>query len=398
MTQLKDKSKIEDADYLKAMYSGTYGTGVRRLFELLGGSPTQIPRSIADVRAKFSTMLFLDEYFRKTSTSIRNMLRGVLNRRLGFDRLPDSVYVLFASNINDDGVEAIPHNNQFSVMDVNRPDKDAWFSYVTDRAEDLGIKLSDDVVNLFYKNVAAQEMPELDENGNKLRRPLIWSQDSTDPTGVRISPRRLEQMLHYVNASLPVKNMKAARALLTNMKQNFIKDDGDTDFTPVESETGDSFMADLVDLIKASNPELQGEYIQELPYYRWRDALHHQIMRKLKLGDVRTYIPVISGPFGIGKTTAMDSIATSLKLGQIYIDCSTLSAEDVTGTPLPTRDAEGNESVEFADSKLYKIINQQAAEVEPEEATKTVEQDFNKDTVEEEIPIEEEEMLLEKKL
>lgn len=363
LMQLNDKVKIEDDEYLKNIYSGKYGVNIRRLFEMLGGSPTVIPKVIQDVRSRFSTLLFLDEYFRRTSTSIRNMLRGVLNRRLGFDKLPDSVYVLFASNINDDGVESIPHNNQFSVIDVDRPSKESWFSYVIDRAKDNNVALDDEVLNIFWNSVSDKVEPDIDEDGKVISEHKIW-QPSPDPSGVRISPRRLEQMLLYVNSSFPVKNHKAARGLITNVMLNFRSAEGEY------STTALMLIDQLAKKIKQTIPEFTTVAEEILPPHRWRDTLHHQMMRKLRLGDMRSYIPVISGQFGIGKTTAMDSISESLKLGHIYIDCSTLSAEDVSGTPLPATNAAGEDSVEFADSKLYKIIMQQAAEHDPGAATK----------------------------
>ena len=344
LSQLKKQDKLDDDTYLESIYSGRFGQNIIRIFERLGGTKNTIPPMIEKIRNRFNTILFLDEYFRQTGGNIRNMLRSILNRKLGLDDLPKQVYVLFASNINDEGVESIPHNNQFRVLEVDRPSKESWFSYTLAHAKKNSIAISEEVQDLFWKSITDSD--EGDEP-NK-----IWGENS-----VRISPRRLEQILLYTEACLPIKDMKAALSTYTNLMQNFKKEDG------TFAKSSELFSENLTKLIQSYVPDFRPALN---PPTSWRDTLHHQLTRSIRLGPIRSYIPTISGTFGIGKTTEMDDISKSFGLGLIYIDCSNYSAEDVTGTPLPDVDEDGKPSVFFAESKLEKFIRREAEKVKPE--------------------------------
>lgn len=344
LSQLKKQDKLDDDTYLESIYSGRFGQNIIRIFERLGGTKNTIPEIIEIIRSRFNTILFLDEYFRQTGGNIRNMLRSILNRKLGLDDLPKQVYVLFASNINDEGVESIPHNDQFRVLDVKHPSKESWFSYTLSNAKKNSITISEEVQDLFWKSITD------DKDGNEPNK--IWGENS-----VRISPRRLEQILLYTEACLPIKDMKAALSTYTNLMQNFKKEDG------TFAKSSEAFSENLTKLIQSYVPEFRPALN---PPTSWRDTLHHQLTRSIRLGPIRSYIPTVSGTFGIGKTTAMKDIAQSFGLGLIYIDCSNYSAEDVTGTPLPDTDEDGKPAVFFAESKLEKFIRREAEKVKPE--------------------------------
>lgn len=346
MLQLRNSTIVSDDELLDNLYSGKYGKNVIRLFERLGGSKNEIPAFIKQVRSRFTNILFLDEYFRRTSGNIRNMLRSILNRKLGLDDLPKNVYVLFASNIDDDGVEDIPHNNQFRLATVKRPSKESWLSYTLDRAEQYGYKISEEVSDIF--DAVVQDSADTGRpHPNK-----IWGTND-----VNISPRRLEQIMLYTQASLDVKNKKSAQSAYTNLMLNFKNSSGEI------STSGEMFGKRIVAEIKKKIPDFEPAFNAPTA---WRDTLHHQLTRSMLLGPLRTYIPTISGTFGIGKTTELESIKNSMKLGLIVIDCSNYSAEDVTGVPIPSTDENGNHSVYFAESKLEKFIREEAAKVKPE--------------------------------
>lgn len=344
LSQLKKQEKLDDDTYLESIYSGRFGQNIIRIFERLGGTKNTIPPMVEKIRNRFTTILFLDEYFRQTGGNIRNMLRSILNRKLGLDDLPKQVYVLFASNINDEGVESIPHNNQFRVLNVNHPSKESWFSYTLSNAKKNSIAISEEVQDLFWQSITDSK------DGNEQNK--IWGENS-----VRISPRRLEQILLYTEACLPIKDMKAALSTYTNLMQNFKKEDG------TFAKSSEAFSENLTKLIQSYVPEFRPALN---PPTSWRDTLHHQLTRSIRLGPIRSYIPTISGTFGIGKTTAMEDISKSFGLGLIYIDCSNYSAEDITGTPIPDTDEDGKPSVLFAESKLEKFILREAEKVKPE--------------------------------
>ena len=348
LSVLRNAKPISDKAYIKSIYSPRGDSNVRKLFEELGGSKTEIPAQINFVRETFRTVLFLDEFFRKTSVSIRNMLRGLLNKNLGLSKLPAYVYPVYASNIDDDGVEEIPANNQFNVIELAAPDKDSWFAYVVNRAKDNGYSIKEEVIDKFY-NVLEQEH-------------LNFKDLDADVT---ISPRRWEQLLFYIDASLPLptKDGNAARyakALLTNIKVSF------TNYkTGKVSKLAAPVLQAVSDLIDDFN-NIQVAPTDTFKPYQWRNVLRHQIYRKMQLGDLRKYVPVLSGMPGIGKTSVAAQVSHSLKLGLITIDCSTLSYEDVMGTPLSSKDSEGNTTTVFSDSKLYKLITKLAKENTPE--------------------------------
>ena len=79
-TQIKNAQKISDKDLLKSVYSST--DEVIQLFEYFGGTETEIPEEFQELRSQYTSILFLDEYFRQTSMRIRNMLRGLLNNKI----------------------------------------------------------------------------------------------------------------------------------------------------------------------------------------------------------------------------------------------------------------------------------------------------------------------------
>ena len=348
LSVLKSTKPISDKIYLKGIYSPRGDSNVRKLFEELGGSKNEIPAQINFIREHFRTVLFLDEYFRKTSVSIRNMLRGLLNKTLGLSKLPTYVYPVYASNIDDDGVEEIPSNNQFHMIEMDAPDKDSWFAYVVNRAKDSGYAMKEEVIDKFY-SVLNQEH-------------LNFKDGEADVT---ISPRRWEQLLFYIDASLPLpsKNGKQAlyaKALLSNVRVSF------TNYkTGKVSKMAEPVMQAVVDLIEEYN-NVSVSPNDVFKNYQWRNTLRHQIYRKMQLGDLRKYIPVLSGMPGIGKTSTATQVANSLGLTLITIDCSNLSYENVMGTPLSSKDANGNITTIFSDSLLHKMITKMAKENEPE--------------------------------
>lgn len=337
LSQIQSSKKVSDAQYLKKIYKST--TDIINVFENLGGDEKTIPEDIKKVRDKTNCILFLDEYFRQTSTRIRNMLRGILNKKLGLDDLPDNVYVIFASNMSDTGgaVENVPSNQQFRKVEFGTPNKDDWFSYLLAKFEkDEHVKLNRHIIDRFYRVLSEQDLNFHDLDAN-----------------VRTSPRRWEQLLLYINAAFPIENEKDALSLITNIKLNF-KDY----LTGEHSSLAKKVVETVVELIdEISNIKVDANDVHGIE--NWRETLEHQIKMKMKLGKHRKYIPIMSGLPGIGKTAEAYKIAKDLGLGLIYIDCSTLEPEDVIGIPLSKSKGKNIETV-FSEPKLYKIITEEA--------------------------------------
>ncbi len=336
LTQLQQAHKIPDAQYLKTIAGSS--ADFQTVFKNLGGSATKIPDDIAEVREKTTSILFLDEYFRQSSPRIRGILRGILNRKVGLDDLPADVYVVFASNLHDsssDSVVGISSNEDFDKVEFGTPNKDDWFSYLIAKFEkDETVKLKPEVVNKFHKLLSEKELNNVDKS-------------------VRTSPRRWEQLLLYINASLPVKDAKDAKGLMTNVKHNF------QDYLTGEySSLGQKVAGAVAELIKETSG-LDVDATDTHPVEEWRETIEHQIQAKIKLGKHRKYIPIISGAPGIGKTAHVYTVAHDLGLGLIYVECSTLDAEDVIGIPLSKGKGDQIE-VKFSEPKLYKIIHDKA--------------------------------------
>ena len=331
-SKLKAVKKITDDQYLKAIYRSP--ADVVKVFEELGGDKNTIPEDIAEIRQSHKVILFLDEYFRQTSPKIRNMLRGILNNKIGSHDIPPDTFIIYASNINDEGVEDIPLNNDFHEIEFAAPNKDDWFSWLVAKFEkDEKVKLDKRIIKKFY-----ELLEEEDLNFNDVA------------AEVRTSPRRWEQILLYINSSLPVENAKEAKNLLTNIKAGF-----KNYLTGELSNIGPKVLHAVSELISETS-EIDIDATEENTEEEWQDTLEHQIKQKMKLGDHRKYIPIISGAPGIGKTTHATKIAKDLDLRYIYIDCSNLNPEDVVGLPLPKGNDKKKIETQFSEPGLYHQI------------------------------------------
>lgn len=343
---LRSAQPIDDATYMNSIKNSN--ANIKSIYAELGGNETTIPDEIKNIRHKHKVILFLDEYFRQTSANVRNILRGILNGRIGNDRMPPGVYTIYASNLTDVGqtIEQIPMNADFKMVDYKPPTKDEFFHYLISKFEkDTNVKLNPAVVNAFHAGLNDKH--------------ISYDDLSTE---IRTSPRRWEQIILYINANIPVKTEQDAKALLSNVKANFSN----------ETETSElhKLIDDIVRQIMKDTGSAKFANTKPLDDSQWRETLEHQIETKIKLGDNRSYIPVVMGAPGIGKTKQMADVAHKMNLRLIPIDASTLTAEDITGIPIPNRSnteesiAESAEemldeadlSVAFAEPALYQRI------------------------------------------
>ncbi len=338
--QISHATKVPDAALLKSVHDGSRDD-LAKLWNEMGGSTHEIPADLKQVRQKYDCILFLDEYFRQTSTSIRNMLRSILDGKIGTHDIPENVYVIYASNLNDEGVEGIPLNNDFRLLDFDVPDRDEWFTYLIGKfAKDKKVKLHDGLIDKFYTLMKKHKLSHSDLDAD-----------------VRTSPRRWEQLLLYINAALPAKNMDDATHLMTNVKHNFRNYlSGD------HAKMAEEVMKVVAELIKETS-HLEVNAKATAPNHEWRDTLKHQIEQKMKLGHHRKYIPVISGLPGSGKTTHMTKLAIELNLIPIYIRVDNLQPEDVIGVPL-SKGHKDEIEIKFSKPPLHDDIMRQAKQGE----------------------------------
>lgn len=318
---------------------------IKKLHEALGGTATEFSEDVQDLREHFNCILFLDEYYRETSTSIRNMLRGILNGNLGLHTMPKSVYVIYASNMNDEGVEGIALNQDYSKLDFDTPGKDEWFSWFVNKYTDHDrVKLNMDVVSKFFDVLDDEHLSHDDVNAD-----------------VRVSPRRWEQLLLLLSSSLPVSSEKDARVLMSQVHINFRNYTNGS-----KAKLLENISKAVSELIKETSHGIDISKDATHPVEHWRDVLKHQIEVKMKLAEHRSYIPVISGLPGIGKTSHIYDVSLELGLVPVVIEVDKLSPEDVIGLPLTdgADDEKGNISVKFSEPALYKIIKNKVREGE----------------------------------
>jgi hypothetical protein len=334
VSRLHAARQLTTPELLNRIYSSNDKT-ISQLHEQLGGTTEKLSKLIEAVRQKYSCLLFLDEFFRKTSTPIRNMLRGILNGNIGLDKMPPHCAAVYASNMNDTGLDQQLEHEDFVFKKMTPPSKDEWFTYLVNKfKEDQDVQLNMTIIEKFSKILEDQDMSH---NHTGLM------------SSVRTSPRRWEQVLLYINAALPCDGAGEAADLLANVKAMF---------THYESKESSSLWPKvekaLRELIKETSAVEVGKPTESSA---WRSTLMHQIKMKEKLGEHRKYVPVISGPPGIGKSAEAFEIAEDLKLLYVFIDTSTLNPDDVTGQPIPDGGDKGKDlGVDFAKPKLFITI------------------------------------------
>lgn len=339
-SQLINSQPVPDQKYLQDLAKAP--AYVQEMFKNLGGTQTTIPHVIQNVRGKFKNILFLDEFFRSTTMRIRNILRGLLNHEIGMHRLPASTYVMYASNMSDTGstVEEVPTNYEFKQVHYKTPSKEDWFKWLENQCKTkYHIELNESVMKKFKKSLKEEDLSYEDIAAE-----------------VRTSPRRWEQILLYINSSLPVANRKEAQSLMTNIKNNFIHyKEGKY------SDLHEKVLKAVVELIKeTSNVELAPEEV--MGEEDWKDQLDHMVQQQMKLGENRKHIPVVSGPPGIGKTTFAHDVAVKNNLRLITISCDNLQPDDVIGMPIPGNKVDVKNpdiKVQFSTPVLYQRIMSQ---------------------------------------
>jgi MoxR-like ATPase len=330
--QVMKSKKLPDSEVLAKIKSDA---NLFALHQKLGGTETAFSKRVQQLRENFNCILFLDEYYRETSTSIRNMLRGILNRNLGLHELPDKVYCIYASNMNDEGIEEVALNQDYRKLTFNNPGKQEWFTWFVNKFQhEKHVKLDMRVIDKFFNALEENDLSSDDAEAD-----------------VRTSPRRWEQLLLLINASLPVKSEKEAHVLMSQVHLNFENYE-----TGAKAKLVEKVSAAVAELIKETSHIMIGPNDTH-PIEHWRDVLKHQLEVKMKLNESRSYVPVISGLPGIGKTSHIQSVAWELGLVPVMIETDKLTAEDVIGLPVPGgKSATGSRTIKFSEAMLYKVI------------------------------------------
>lgn len=361
-TQISKQKIVKDSEYLANLYNESKTSeDILKVYESLGGTKDKVPTIIKTLRNWYRCVLFLDEFFRQTSPTIRNMLRTILNGRLGeLHVLPQDLYVIYASNIVDEGVGDIAEQEQFEGIYFGTEGEnngqtvdyeigtDEWFAYLVSRfKKDHRVSLNKKVVDKFYELFT--------ENAEQVH--LSINDVESD---VRTSPRRWEQLILYVNSSLPVKDEAEAKALLSNVRTSFVNyDHGDREAKYSESSILDLVIKTVSELIH----ETSGISLKDGNKYNkpsdWRSTLEHQVKQAIKMGHHRKYIPVIAGTPGIAKTTHVNKLAIDLLMVPVIFDVSHISAESIIGLPVPHEGNDKGIETEFSVPVLYQAMQKQ---------------------------------------
>ena len=353
-TQIKNARSVPDAQYVKNMTDPNPNSNRQRiaqqLYQQLGGTDTQIPPAIQEVRKGFKCILFFDEYFREAPVRIRNMLRDTINGNIGLHKIPGNTFIVYASNMRDEGLDSIPRNTQMSQrVEFKSPTEKEWFNWLeTKYKSDPHVQLNPEVIKTF-KTVITDESMSVNHS----------------TSGVRTSPRRWEQLVLYVNQSLPVESPKDAAALLTNIKNNFVNYETG-DYSPLAKKV----ITEIAKLIRKTSPDAKSVNAgAEVQGHDWVETLNHHIKTHMKAGKHRKYIPVVSGAPGVGKTRQIDVIADKNNLVAVAIDAARLSAEDVIGMPIPGKKIKEEDSdkvkkmqVKFTVPQLHTMITREIEE------------------------------------
>lgn len=335
-TQIMKSRTMPDDEYIQHIKNAP--AHIKEAYKQLGGSDDVIPPKIKAVRAKYQCILFLDEFYRQAPVRIQNILRGILNKRIGLHQLPASTCVMYASNMRDSGLSTIPSNHQFRSITFKPATSKEWFAWFTSKYQNNAeVQLNPTVIKKFQSLLKDNDISFTDIDAE-----------------VRTSPRRWEQLLLYINGALPVKNLNDAKSLLTYVNNNFINY-----LTGAKSSLAGKVMTAVSELIETTSNIKTTETNAD---HDWRQTLAHEVDMQIKLGSNRKHIPVISGDPGIGKTTEAWKVAADHNMRLIDVDVSEVYSDDVTGLPIPgnsERSEAGGMTIKFSVPKLYQQIMSQ---------------------------------------
>ena len=350
ISDLKNKKPMTQANWDKAVNKYKHIADIREQFK----------RPIKNIRKTYNKILFVDELYRTGSKRIQNLFRTILNGYLGDTPIPKNIYIIFASNMdNTDGsLDEIPLNHQFTALNFDTPNKEDFMAYIGSKfagaeGEESTAKVIPEVFNKFMDVLSTEDMGGKDEE-----------------TGIRVSPRRWEEIIKYVSNGIPPKTQKEAEALVqfvyTNMK----------DYKEGTQSSKTEKYAQMVRDLVNENSEFNVDAIKAPVASEWENLFENQIKSKMSLGGDRKYVASLAGKPGVGKTSTMRRLSKEMGAKLIEIDCSTLNSEDVVGLTTPskkvikTTDDEGNEVEEeilqtkFTAPPLWsKIMNQYDASI-----------------------------------
>jgi len=298
---------------------------------------------IPTIQQNYQTILFIDEFYRMPNIRISNLLRTILNGYIGTQKIPENIFLIFASNFdfNDEGIHSIPFNHQFSFINIENPKNIEFLTYFTSKH-----KIEENSFNLIQKLI------ELD---------LLGFKDEH----INISPRRFEEICLYVNI-----NIQEPKYIYNYLKLSF---------TNYKTQSISNKWNSVLSLI-------EDFFNTKFNILNWREIFKNHLYTNEKLFDKRKYSLALTGTHGISKTSFIRQICKEENLNLIEIDTSTLNSDDVIGLPL-SKESNGKLETFFSEPPLYNRIMSQYKKVEDnrnytnilflDEITRTEENVFN---------------------
>jgi MoxR-like ATPase len=335
-SSLRRLQKMTDVEYANAVKTfDPYMQGLIKAYEY------ENPGDIAAVRKSYERILFFDEFYRQTTPSIRNILRNVLNGRIGNDPIPKGTYTMYASNLVDvsGSIDQQSQHTSFLHKEYKAPTAQQWLSYTLSKSLGGNVKIKNDVAKAFQTYLTDENLSLTDIN-----------------LEIRTSPRRWSNIFHYINSNYPFKSPYELSILMTTMKRQFQND---------EIKTSKAYES-LESIIKylAEESEINMENVKPLSNRNWRDVLAQQVMTAVSAGEQKNYVPVLRGLPGIGKTaigTIFEEPPYNLRF--IPILATTINRESIPGMPIPDEQPDKVE-VEFSQPELYVKIMTMIEEAE----------------------------------
>lgn len=333
---LRKITKLSNQQYLATVKS--YDSFTQ---ELIRQYEEANPGEIDLIRSRYQRILFLDEYYRQTTPAIRNILRNVLNGRIGNDVIPEGTYVMYASNLEDVGGSMDPQSQHTTFINKRfaAPSKEQWLNYTVSNAINKKVQFKQEVIDAFNKNLRDEHI----------------SYNDVD-TGLRTSPRRWSEILLYINNAYPFKSPSEVGILFTTIGRQFKSEEGQP------SALYNLIRDILADLCVKSGIDIST--VKAVPPTEWRKVLAQQIMTTLTVGESKKYVPVIQGLPGVGKTAIGAMFENPpYNLRFIPVLATTLTRDSVIGIPLPDK-SDGEQGVRFAEPELYTMIMNMIAKSE----------------------------------
>ena len=316
-------------------------------------------------RKKFSCIFFVDEFFRTDDPNIRNILRGIINGKVGNDQLPDDVYTVYAANLKhgDESFDEIPSNMQFGgTINFDNPTPQEWGDYFTskfgaERASAVELRnrieageATQDEIESYQASAGTQALANfnvaIDED---LTNAIVGAvgedlaKDTKD--GLRLSPRRMDQIVLCVNAFRELMKdndfnemlkfpAASAQSIINAFLRVQLRDYATGKVNDaVWRRMGQAVAAKLGYTFDPSDVA---------PSTDWGRQVQTQLMLKQKLGSFRKYPLVVAGEPGIGKTQIMNKSCSDIKMPVISIEASNLTKSSVIGMPISRKMTESD--------------------------------------------------------